>query len=123
MNETIISYIEIMMKSTFILFFLIVSLGSFSQKGKFNPFKPIVLKPDTAIIDKSLTSDLDSVQSNYLKRYYHAIQEMEELVNSKNFPDDPTFKKTQEKLKPELAAAKKAEPEIKKFKYYQTLLW
>jgi len=109
------------MQKLFTTLFLTISLTSYGQQGKFNPFKLVVIKPDTAIIDKSLQGDIDSVQSDYLKRYYNSVQQMEQLANSKNFPDDTSFKATQEKMKTELVAAKAAEPEIKKFRYYQTI--
>jgi hypothetical protein len=109
------------MKKIFTAFLLTIGLASFGQRGKFDPFKLIILKPDTATIDKSLAGDIDSVQSDYLKIYYYSIQRMENLANSKNFPDDTSFKTTQEKVKHALVAAKAAEPEIKRFKYYQTL--
>ena len=109
------------MQKIFTEILLTLTLASYGQRGKFNPFKLIVLKPDTAIIDKSFYGETDSVQSDYLKRYYYSMQQMEQLANSKNFPDDTSFKATQEKMKLELVAAKAAKPEIKKFKYYQTL--
>jgi len=109
------------MKKVFTALLLTISLASFGQKGKFNPFKLVLLKPDTTVIDKSLVGDIDSVQSDYLKRYYYSIHQMEELINSKNVPDDASFKATEEKMKLELVAAKAVEPEIKRFKYYQTL--
>lgn len=109
------------MQKLFTTLLLVLTLTAYGQRGKFNPFKLIVIKPDTAIIDKSLYGDIDSVQSDYLKRYYNSVQQMEQLVNSKNFPDDTSFKATQERMKVELVAAKAAESEVKKFKYYQTL--
>jgi hypothetical protein len=109
------------MQKLFTVILLTLSLTSHAQKGKFTPFKLIVLRPDTAIIDKSFYGDIDSVQSDYLERYYNSVQQLEKLVTSKNFQDDTSFKATQEKIKLELVAAKAAEPEIKKFKYYQTL--
>lgn len=109
------------MQKLFTTILLVLSLTSYGQKGKFKPFKLIILKPDTAIIDKSFYGDIDSVQADYLKRYYSSVQQMEQLANSKHFPDDTSFKATQEKMKLELIAAKAAEPEIRKFKYYQVL--
>jgi hypothetical protein len=114
-------YYTPIMKKVFTTLLLTISLASFGQRSKYNTFKLIVLKPDTAIIDKELFSDIDSVQSDYLKRYYYSVQQMEKLVNSKNFQDDSSYKATLEKMRIELMAAKAAEPEIKKFKYYQTL--
>jgi len=109
------------MKNIVTILLLAISLACFGQKGKFNPFKLIVLRPNTAIIDQSLFGEIDSVQSDYLKRYYHSVQELEKLVTSKDFVGDTSFKTTQEQMKLELVAAKAAEPEIRKFKYYQTL--
>lgn len=109
------------MQKLFTAILLTLTLTSFGQKGIFIPFKLLILKPDTAIIEQSLYGDIEIVQSDYLKRYYNAVQEMEHLANSNNFPDDTSFKATQEKIQLELLAAKAAEPEVKKFKYYQTL--
>jgi len=110
------------MKKFFTLSLVLISVTSYSQQGKFNPFKLIVLKPDTAIIDERLYGDIDSVQSSYINRYYHSIQRMEQVANSKNFPeDDSILKEGQEEIRLELVKAKADEPEVKKFKYYQTL--
>ena len=109
------------MQKIFTIILLTFNLTSFGQKGKFNPFKLIVLKPDTAIVDNSLYSGRDSVEAGYLRRYYHAIEQMEGLVNSKYLQSDTSFMRRQEEYKAELVAAKAAEPEIKKFRYYQTL--
>jgi hypothetical protein len=109
------------MQKIFTTILLTLTLTSYGQRGKFNPFKLAVLKRDTATIDKTFYGEIDSVQSDYLKRYYYSVQQMDQLANSKNFPDDTSFKATQEKMKLELVAAKAAEPEMKKFKYYQTL--
>ena len=102
-------------------FLLTLSLTSYGQKGKFTPFKLIVLKPDTAIIDRSLYSGRDSVEAGYLRRYYHAIEHMEELLNSKYLQNDTSFIRRQEEYKAELVVAKAAESEAKIFRYYQTL--
>ena len=109
------------MKRIFIILLLIFSLTSYGQSGKFNPFKLIVLKPDTAIIDESFYSDIDSVQSDYLKSYYYSIQQKEQLVNSKTFKEDSLSKMRLESLKVEIVAARAVESEVKKFKYYESL--
>ena len=108
------------MKALFSILLLTCSLVSFGQKGKFKPFKLIVLKPDTAIIDKSLYADIDSVESDYLKRYYSSMQEIEQTVNSNAFQNDTSFKTTIEEMKKELVKLKAYEPEIKKFKYFHS---
>lgn len=109
------------MQKLFTILLLTISLTSYGQQGKFNPFKLVVIKPDTAIIHKSLQGDIDSIESVFLKRYYNSVQQIEQLANSKDFPKDTSFKATQEKMKIELIAAKAAEPEIKKFRYYETI--
>ena len=109
------------MKFLFTLLLSIQCLSLIGQTNKFKPFKLIVLKPDTAIIDESFNSEIDSVQSDFQKSYYYSIKTIEEFVNSKHFENDPSFKTSQESSKIELIAAKALESEIKKFKYYQTI--
>jgi hypothetical protein len=108
------------MRSLFIIILLFIChLEAFGQEGKFIPFKLLILKPDTAIIEKSLYNDIDSVYSEYLKRYYYSIKRMEEFVNYSS--DDSTLKATQQKMKENLLMAKTLEPEVKKFKYFHLI--
>jgi len=111
------------MKKVITVIFLIVSLASYGQKGRFNPFKLIVIKPDTAIIDKSLYGDIDSVQSDYQKRYYSFLKQMEDLLNFDSFPKEMAthFNETKERLKKQIPIMKSQESEVKKFKYYHTI--
>ncbi len=111
------------MKKYLTVLLLALGLVANGQKGKFNPFKLIVIKPDTAIIDKSLYGDIDSVQLDYQKRYYEEIKKMEEMLNFSDYPKgmEDQFKKTHEDLKKRIPLLKALEPEIKKFRYYQTL--
>ena len=111
------------MQKIFTTILLTLSLASYGQKGKFNPFKLLVIRPDTAIIDKSLYGDVDSVQLDYQKRYYSSLKQMEDLLNFKDYSKEmeQQFKETQEKLKKEIPLVKAQEAEVKKFKYYQTL--
>jgi hypothetical protein len=93
------------------------------QQGKFNPFTLLIIKPETAIVDKSLYSDMDSVEANYLQRYYAGLKQMEDLINFKDYPPSMSaqFEQTNEELKKRIPLIKAQEPEVKKFKYYQTL--
>jgi hypothetical protein len=111
------------MKKYLTIVLVVFGLAAYGQQGKFNPFKLIVIKPDTAIIDKSLYGDIDSVQLDYQERYYKEINTMEEMLNSSNYPKgmEDEFKKTNEYLKKQIPLLKAMEPEIKKFRYYQTL--
>ncbi|MGB4771927.1 MAG: hypothetical protein WBP58_10730 [Chitinophagaceae bacterium] len=109
------------MQKFFTIVILLLNLTSYGQKGKFIPFKLVILKPDTAVIEKSLYGDIEIVQSDFLERYYSSVQQIEKLVNSKDFQSDTNFKAEQEQMKLDLSSAKAVETEIKKFKYFQTL--
>lgn len=106
-----------------VLLLLMVSFESYGQQGKFNPFKMIVLQPDTAIIDSSLYGDIDSVQSEYLQRYHSTVKQMEDLLNFEDYPPEreKEFEGTKEKIRKNLPLLKAREEEVKKFKYFQTL--
>lgn len=93
---------------------LTLSLASYGQKGKFNPFKLIILKPDTAIIDKSLYGDIDSIEATYRNRYYKSIEVNEGILQCESC--DSSMK---EEIKNKLLVMKSYEEEVKKFKYYQ----
>jgi hypothetical protein len=105
------------------LLLLTVSHASYGQKGKFNPFKLIVLQPDTAIIDSSLYGDIDSIQIAYLRYYYSNVKRMEEIISFNNYPPEEAkeFEATKEKIRKNLPFIKAREEEVKKFKYFQTL--
>ncbi|MDJ1469439.1 hypothetical protein [Xanthocytophaga flava] len=111
------------MRNIFKIILLILGLKSYGQQGKLNPFRLIIVKPDTAIIDKSLHNDIDSVQLSYQKRYYNEIKEMENMLNFKSYPKEmeQQFKEIQERARKRLALAKAQEVEVKRFKYYYTL--
>ena len=64
---------------------LIISFTAYGQRGMWKPFKLGVIKPDTAILDKSLFSDRDSIEADNLKSYYSSIKQMEELLNFKDY--------------------------------------
>jgi hypothetical protein len=100
-----------------------VSFTSYGQQGKFNPFKLIVLQPDTAIIDPSLYHDIDSVQSVYIRRYYSSVKQMEDMLAFNNYPPAQAkdFEATKEKVRKDLPLVKAKEEKIKQFKYFQTL--
>ncbi len=111
------------MKNFFTTILLIFSLASYGQKGSFIPFKLIVIQLDTAIIDKSLYGDTDSVQLDYQKRYYNSLKQMEDLLKFEGYSKEMAqkFKETQERLKKEIPLMKAQEENVKKFKYYHTL--
>lgn len=106
------------------IFLVFISCSVSSAQNKYpKAFKMLVLKPDTAILEKSLYPETDSIVVGYQQRYYHQIGQMEEVLNFQDFPKE--LKKSMEKEKPAMikaiAVMKSKEPEIKLFKYFHTL--
>src|SRR6266542_6906428 len=104
------------MQKIFATILLTLSLVSYGQQGKFNPFKLIILKPDTAIIDNSLYGDIDSFEATYRNRYYKSIEVNENILICESC--DSAVK---EKIKKELPLMKSYQEEVKKFKYFQLI--
>jgi hypothetical protein len=92
------------------------SLTTYGQKGKWKPFKLLVIQPDTAIISSTLNSDRDSIIQSHLDMYYRYVKQQEDILNCK--PCDSLYK---EKIKTQLPQLKAQEAEVKKFKYLQTI--
>ena len=111
------------MQKLFTTLLLILSLSSYGQTGMWEPFKLLVIKPDTAIIDQSLFSDIDSIEADNLKSYYSSLKQMEDLLNFKDYGKEmeETFKEAHEKLKIQIPLMKAQEDDAKKFKYFQTI--
>jgi hypothetical protein len=97
-----------------VLPFLISTL-SFGQQSEYRPFKMIIISPDTAIIDEELKLFPDTIESDYVKRYYNSIKQIEDFLDHTD--DKKMRKEYEEKLK----FAKQSEIEIKKFKYFETI--
>ncbi len=83
----------------------------------------MVVQPDTAIVDKYFNAEKDSIEAINLRDYYARISDMESMLNFKGYPKalDSSFKKTQRDLAIEIPVAKAQEPQVKKFKYFQTI--
>jgi hypothetical protein len=115
--------VNITMHKFLLLLLFTVAFTSYGQQGKFNPFRLIVLQPDTAIIDPSLYGDIDSVRSTYIRRYYSSVKQMEDMLNFNNYPSEKTkeYEAYKEKIRKNLPLVKAKEEEVKKFKYFQTL--
>ena len=111
------------LRLVYILLFFISYTVSSAQNKYPKAFKMLVLKPDTAILEKSLYPETDSIVAGYQQRYYHQIGQMEEVLNFQDFPKE--LKKSMEKEKPAMikaiAVMKSKEPEIKQFKYFHTI--
>lgn len=108
-----------------VYFFLLVTsyTGLIAQNRFPKAFKMLVLRPDTAILEKSLYQETDSIVVGYQQRYYYQLGQMEEVLNFQDFPQE--LKKGMEKEKSAmikaLAMMKSKEPEIKQFKYFHAL--
>ena len=102
------------MKTILILLFTAITVASDAQVGQFKPFKLLIVSPDTAIIADELKSYASGLESNYVKKYYMSLKEMESFVNSDN--QDEETKKTQEEIREHLKAAKLSESDVKDFK-------
>jgi hypothetical protein len=113
------------MEKIFSLILLTVTLVCYGQKSRYKPFKLAIISPDTAVIDESLKSFVDSVQQQHLNTYFASIRRMEDLVNSNDYPrgvmTEKEFKKMQRQTKSSLDNAKKSEDEVRQFKFYKTI--
>ena len=111
------------MTKLILTFLILISTMSFGQKGIYKPFKMIIITPDTAIIEDDLKVFIDTVEHNYIRRYYYSVKQMEDLLNFKDYSDEmqKEFEKNRPRLEENIKAAKSIEPEIKKFKYFETI--
>ena len=66
---------------------------------------------------------IDTVEQNYIQSYYYSLRQMEELLNFKDYSEEmkKEFEKNRPRLEENIKAAKSIEPEIKKFKYFETI--
>jgi hypothetical protein len=103
-----------MMKNIFTVALLITSLVSYGQKGMWKPFKLLVIQPDTAIIDKSLSGYRDTIEAQNLKSYFTWISQMEGALTFKS-----TDSITKKGIQKSLAIAKAQEAKVREFKYFQ----
>lgn len=106
------------MKSLFLFIIFGLTLAANAQERKFKPFSIIILKPDTAIIDKSLHQFRDTITQTQIARYYRSVKTYEDMANCK--PCD--FEKEDlERYKRITEELKSIEPEIKKTRYFDML--
>jgi len=60
---------------------LFLNLYSYGQKESWESFKLLIIKPDTAIIDKSLLNEIDSIEIAHLKSEYECLNINKKLEN------------------------------------------
>jgi hypothetical protein len=103
----------------FAIFLVFLSVSSFAQTtGNWNPFKLVIIKADTAILDTSLYSGRDTMIAEQQRQYYQAVKGIEEQVNCTDCPKDTGFTK---ELKNQLSYLKSMENEVKQFKCHHLL--
>ena len=105
------------MKKVITAIFLTLCLHSTSQNGIWKPFKLIILKPDTAIIDKSLYSDRDSVELAHLKSYYQCTKGNENF--EKDFQSSGNW--TQIKQLIHNTSIIELPDDVRRFKFFQLI--
>ncbi len=86
--------------------------------GNWNPFKLVIIKSDTAILDTSLYSGRDSMVAEQQRQYYQAVKGLEEQVNCTDCPKDTSFTK---ELRDQLAWLRSMENEAKQFRCHHIL--
>jgi hypothetical protein len=105
-----------------LIFWIFISTVSLGQTSIYKPFKMIIIAPDTATIEDNLKVLIDTVEQNYIRRYYYSLKQMEDLLNFKESDEmKKEFEKNRERLEKNLKAARSLETEIKKFKYFETI--
>lgn len=102
------------------LFYLFLSAIAFSQKPAQNwkPFKLVIIKADTAILDTSLYNSRDSMVAKNQKLYYETLKQLEETISNADEPKDSSMAK---ELANQLAYVKGMENEVKDFKCFHLL--
>jgi hypothetical protein len=101
-----------------ILFVFYTVSSSAQTTGNWTPFKLVIIKADTAILDTSLYSGRDTMVAEQQRQYYQAVKGIEEQVNCTDCPKDTSFTK---ELKNQLSYLKSMEDEVKQFKCHHIL--
>lgn len=104
----------------FTIFYLFIGVTAFSQKPAqtWKPFKLVIIKADTAILDSSLYSSRDSMVVKNQKLYYETLKQVEENISSAEGPKDSSMVR---QLTNQLAYLKGMENEVKDFKCFHLL--
>lgn len=111
------------MKQVISALLFLVSTFSFGQKSEYRPFNMVIVSPDTAIIEDELKKFTDTLESDYVKQYYNSIRQMEAVLALKDYPADMKahFEEKKKEYEEDLRAARQAEKEVKKFRYFETI--
>jgi hypothetical protein len=82
------------------------------------PFKLVIIKADTAILDTSLYNGRDTMIAEQQKQYYQTVKSLEEQLNCTDCPKDTSYNK---ELRNQLQYLKSRESEVKIFQCHHLL--
>ncbi len=106
------------MKKNFVILLLTIAINTFGQTKEIVPFKLVIIRPDTAIIDVALYKERDMFEAKHKKMAYECLSPRSYSKDSlktrhnsisdlpKNIPVESDFIK---------------DPEIESFKYYHLI--
>ncbi len=104
---------------------VLLSFSVYGQESKIRPFKLVIITPDTAVIDKSISKYVDTIQNEHIKSYYVTLNQMRESLKSNDYPkelmSEKEFNELQVSTKSQLDSAIKYENKVKEFKYFQLI--
>jgi len=105
------------MRKNIILILLGLSSYSYCQISVSKPLKLIVLKPDTAIIDKSLYGERDSIVNEHSILYYQCLK----IKGDSGKSNQDIFIGPKNQLFPEIPQLLSQDPHLLNFKYYHLI--
>ncbi|MEP7169869.1 MAG: hypothetical protein ABI855_10915 [Bacteroidota bacterium] len=116
---------KLISKIPIFVFLNLTILISYGQKGEYKPFNLVIVTPDTAVIDTSIQSCVDSVEQDNLFARSHYAKQMENILKFTDYPADSSLRKQlmeeQAAVKAKLDYEKKYRNYGEPFKFYQTI--
>jgi len=115
------------MKNIVLAVLLLQCVVSYGQKSRYKPFKMVIIAPDTAIIHDQLKIFTDTIESGFIDDYYQSMlnfqRDIDEFTNlAASSPDlQAELESQQMELKKVYLQQLLLEPEINKFKYFETV--
>lgn len=107
------------MYKLFTTLFLFIGVTVIAQdKGAYNPFKLLILKANTAILDASLYSGRDSMVVKYKRLYYSNLKAAEDQLNCTDCPKDSVHLNEQRE---QITFLRSMEDEVKTFQIHHIL--
>jgi len=84
------------------------------QESRYRPFRVLIISPDTAKIDNSLTPHIEQVESQFKTSFYKALREFEWKRNTGDEED-------KEQIESIIKEAKWYETDVQRFRYYHMI--